>query len=210
MLTYMMEVVWTSLKNFCKNILAIKLTRKQAIFGCVACGIIVGAGFLFLYLLRAHSYLGDDPSACVNCHIMSPYYATWNHSSHSRNATCNDCHVPHENIARKYFFKGTDGLKHVYMLLTKSERQAPQAEDASAQVIMNNCIRCHDGLTQTMVKAGKVDYMMTKVGEGKACWDCHRDVPHGGKNSLSSAPNAIVPNPPSPVPEWLQHVMSRK
>ena len=39
-------------------------------------GLIVGGGLFFLYMLRAHTYLGDDPAACVNCHIMGPYYAT--------------------------------------------------------------------------------------------------------------------------------------
>ena len=159
-----------------------------------------------MYLLRAHTYLADDPKACINCHIMTPYYATWMHSSHGRDATCNDCHVPHENMVKKYFFKGTDGMKHVFAFVTHSERQAPQAQDESAQVIMNNCIRCHTELNTELVKTGKVDYMMTKAGEGKACWDCHRNVPHHGKNSLASTPNTVVPLPDSPVPSWLQRM----
>ena len=48
---------------------------------------------------------------------------------------------------------------------------------------------------------------MTLTGDGKACWDCHRDVPHGGMNSLSSTPAALVPYPESPVPEWLQKLI---
>ena len=127
----------------------------------IVCGVLVGGGGLFMYLLRAHTYLGDDPAACVNCHIMASYYATWMHSSHSRDATCNDCHVPHENIVKKWAFKGMDGMKHVGAFLTKSEPQAIQAEAASAQVIMNNCIRCHTQLTNEFVDAGKIDYMMT-------------------------------------------------
>ena len=85
-------------------------SKKQKMIGIILMGIIVGAGGLFLYMLRAHSYLTDEPSACVNCHIMTPYYATWMHSSHSRNATCNDCHVPHDNLVSKWFFKGKDGM----------------------------------------------------------------------------------------------------
>ena len=138
---------------------------KSKIIAVIVTGVIVGGGVLFMYMLRAHTYLGDDPAACVNCHIMSPYYATWFHSSHARDATCNDCHVPHENAVKKWTFKGIDG---------------------------------------------KIDYMLSQVGEGKACWDCHRDVPHGGKNSLSTAPGAIVPLPESPVPEWLQKMIDNK
>ena len=184
---------------------------KQKVFLIVCAGIVIGLGALFLYLLRAHTYIADDPSACVNCHIMTPYYASWSHSSHGRDATCNDCHVPHQNLAMKYGFKAMDGMKHVAYFVTHSERQAIMAEDMSAQVIMDNCIRCHTQLNQEFVKTGRMGYMKTKRDEGKACWDCHRNVPHGGMNSLSSTPNAesVTPLPPSPVPEWLQRLMSK-
>ena len=184
---------------------------KQKVFLIVCAGIVIGLGALFLYLLRAHTYIADDPSACVNCHIMTPYYASWSHSSHGRDATCNDCHVPHQNLAMKYGFKDMDGMKHVAYFVTHSERQAIMAEDMSAQVIMDNCIRCHTQLNQEFVKTGRMGYMKTKRDEGKACWDCHRNVPHGGMNSLSSTPNAesVTPLPPSPVPEWLQRLMSK-
>ena len=178
----------------------------------IAAGVIVGWGGLFMYLLRAHTYfIGDDPSACVNCHIMTPYYATWSHSSHGRDATCNDCHVPHQNLAMKYGFKAMDGLKHTVYFVSHAERQAIMAEDMSAEVIMDNCIRCHTQLNQEFVKTGRISYMMAKRGEGKACWDCHRNVPHGGMNTLMATPNAefVTPLPPSPVPEWLQKILTK-
>ena len=184
---------------------------RQKVWLLILGGVIVGLGLLFLYLLRMHTYLvGDDPAACVNCHIMSPYYATWSHSSHGRDATCNDCHVPNGNILSHYAFKGMDGMKHVAYFVTHSERQAIMAEDASAEVIMDNCIRCHRQLNTEVVKTGRIDYMEAKRGEGKACWDCHRNVPHGGMNTLTSTPNAEtqVPIPPSPVPEWLQKMLN--
>lgn len=140
---------------------------KWKVAAVIIGGVIVGGGALFMYMLRAHTYLGDDPAACVNCHIMTPYYATWFHSSHARNATCNDCHVPHENAVKKWTFKGMDGMKHVAAFLTKSEPQVIQAHEASSEVIMNNCIRCHTQLNTEFVKTGKIDYMMSQVGEGR-------------------------------------------
>lgn len=186
------------------------LSRRQKIFACAVCGVLGGLLLLFMYLLRMHTYVaGDDPAACVNCHIMSPYYATWSRSSHGRDATCNDCHVPNGNIASHYFFKGADGMKHVAYFITHREHQAIKAEDPSAEVIMDNCIRCHRQLNTEFVKTGRIDYMEAKRGEGRACWDCHRNVPHGGMNSLSGTPWAEtqVPLPPSPVPEWLQKML---
>lgn len=186
---------------------------RQKVGLLILAGIIVGLGAMFMYLLRAHTYfIGDNPSACVNCHIMTPYYATWSHSSHGRDATCNDCHVPHQNMVMKYGFKAMDGLKHTAYFVAHSERQAIMAETMSAEVIMDNCIRCHTQLNQEFVKTGRIDYMMAKRGEGKACWDCHRNVPHGGMNSLMATPNAeaVTPLPPSPVPQWLQGLLSKK
>jgi len=186
------------------------LTYKQKIFAIVFAGLIVGLACLIGYLLRMHTYLGDNPTACVNCHIMTPYYATWSHSSHGRDATCNDCHVPHSSTAAKYLFKGMDGMKHVAYFVTHSERQAIMAEDMSAEVIMDNCIRCHKQLNQEFVKTGRITFMEAKRGEGKACWDCHRNVPHGGMNSLSATSAANVPIPKSPVPSWLQKALGSK
>ena len=168
----------------------ITLSYRQKVVGLVLCGVIVGLGALFAYLLRMHTYIiGDDPAA--------------------RDATCNDCHVPHTSLAAKYFFKGLDGMKHVGYFVTNSEHQAIMAEEASAEVIMDNCIRCHTEINTRMVRTGKIDYMLAKRGEGFACWDCHRNVPHGGMNTLSSTPGAETqaPIPPSPVPEWLQKAL---
>ena len=151
--------------------------------------------------------MSDEPSTCVNCHIMGPYYATWSHSSHSRNATCNDCHVPHENAAKKWFFKGMDGMRHAAVFMMRGEPQVIQAIDESAEVIMNNCVRCHTQLNTEFVNTGRIDHNMAMAGEGKACWDCHRDVPHGGSNSLSSTPSAIVPYPKTNTPQWLKDML---
>jgi cytochrome c nitrite reductase small subunit len=149
--------------NLCSKLIVYKKPvdkRTENLLNCHG-GKLCGLGCLFLYQMRMHTYLiGDDPAACINCHVMTPYYATWSHSSHFRDATCNDCHVPHQNVIKKYFFKGMDGMKHVGYFLTYSEHQAIRAEDASAEVIMDNCIRCHTQLNQEFVKTGRIDYMM--------------------------------------------------
>ena len=186
----------------------IKLPRRWIMPLIVVGGIAAGLGMYTIYVSRAYSYLSDDPSACVNCHIMTPYHHSWMHSSHAMWANCNDCHVPHENIARKYLFKAKDGLYHSYVFTMRSEPMAIRPRTESYQVIMNNCIRCHSQLNQDFVKTGMITYVeATEHGMGKACWDCHRNVPHGGKNSLSSTPNALVPYPKSDLPEWLNKIV---
>ena len=109
-------------------------------------GIVIGlCGYIF-YLSKAHSYLSDDPKACVNCHIMEPEYATWLHSSHGRNTVCNDCHVPHDNVFRKYYFKANDGLRHATMFTFRMEPQVIKMHAPGQKVVQENCIRCHSTL----------------------------------------------------------------
>ncbi len=176
----------------------------------IAGGLLAGLGAYTVYMSRAHSYLSDEPSACVNCHIMSPYYQSWNHSSHARWTNCNDCHVPHNNVFAKYAFKAMDGLYHSAVFTVKGEPQVIRPREASNNVIMENCIRCHTQLNTDFVKTGMITYTEAKNGEGKACWDCHAQVPHTKISNLGSSPNALVPLPESPVPDWLKKVMKER
>ena len=172
-------------------------------------GLVTGLGAYTIYASRAHSYLSDEPSACINCHIMIPHYQSWSHSSHREWAHCNDCHVPQDNIISKYAFKAADGLYHSTVFTLRNEPQVIHARNASKGVIMENCVRCHTQLNTEFVKTGMISYSQASKGEGKACWDCHRDVPHTTVRNLSSSPNAVAPLPKSPVPTWLKEMTKK-
>jgi cytochrome c nitrite reductase small subunit len=101
-------------------------------------------------------------------------------------------------------------MRHAAVFSMRGEPQAIQAIDESAEVIRNNCIRCHTELNTEFVKTGRADHPMVRAGYGKACWDCHRDVPHGRRNSLSSTPSALVPYPKSHVPDWLKNITGQQ
>jgi len=161
-------------------------------------------GFAF-YTSNAASYLSDKPETCVNCHIMAPEYATWGHSSHREHASCNDCHVPHNNDFNKWYFKAKDGMRHAYVFTTRGEPQTIFIKEAGVEVVQNNCVRCHDNLVTDAKLLAQTDVYNNHF-EDRLCWDCHREVPHGRVNSLSSVPNARVPLLTSPVPEWLREL----
>ncbi len=169
----------------------------------IAAGIFTGLGLFVFYLGKAHSYISDRPEACVNCHIMAPQYATWNHSSHREKAHCNDCHVPHNNVFNKYYFKANDGLRHSFLFTLRKERQVIRILEPGANVVQNNCIRCHEHLLVDSKLEASVA-MYREVREGRRCVECHQEVPHGRVNSLSSVPFARVPLLQSPVPDWLR------
>jgi len=172
-------------------------------------GILIGLVLFLFYVSKAHSYLSDNPATCTNCHIMSPQYATWQHSSHREVAHCNDCHVPHNNFVNKYYFKAKDGLRHATMFTLRLEPQVIFIHEAGAEVVHQNCVRCHEKLLKDPKLVASVTAHSAHMTDRK-CWDCHRETPHGRVNSLSSVPNARVPLPESPVPEWINEYIQNK
>ncbi|WP_167618582.1 cytochrome c nitrite reductase small subunit [Maribellus sediminis] len=165
--------------------------------------IFAGLVLFLLYVSKAHSYLSDNPATCTNCHIMAPQYATWQHSSHREVAHCNDCHVPHNNVFNKYYFKAKDGLRHATIFTLRKEPQVIYIHEEGAEVVQNNCIRCHQKLLEDPKLIGNIEAHKAHR-EDRRCVECHREVPHGRVNSISSVPNAQVPLPESPVPNWIK------
>jgi len=148
------------------------------------CGVCAGLGLATVRVSEAQSYLSDDPRACINCHVMTTQYATWQHSSHARVATCVDCHVPHSSLVAKYAYKVRDGLRHTTIFTLGLEPQVIRASAAAKHVIQDNCVRCH---SRQLLHAELL------VSSGRSCVDCHREIPHGLVDSLSAAPNARRP-----------------
>jgi len=173
----------------------------------VVLGIFFGLLLFTVYISKAPSYLSDDPATCVNCHIMAPQYATWFHSSHREVTNCNECHVPHNNVLNKYYFKAKDGLRHATIFTLRKEPQVIFIKEAGKRVVKENCMRCHSDLLsghESVVKS--LNYQ--SGWEERSCIECHRETPHGRVNSLSATSNARVPLPPSPVPEWMKRYMT--
>lgn len=183
-------------------------------YATVLVAAIFGLGLYLIRLSNAASYLSDDPQACVNCHIMTPQYITWTHSSHREVAHCNDCHVPHNNIANKYFFKAKDGAYHASIFTLRSEPQVIKALEPSIKVIQSNCIRCHEDQVTDAKLIGLVENHHPHRTD-RICWECHREVPHGKVRSLASVGHQIEPirahAPPDLeiIPKWLKESMQK-
>lgn len=170
-------------------------------------GVLTGIILLIFHISNATSYMSDDPEACINCHVMIPQYANWQRSSHFLHATCNDCHVPQDNILRKYYFKASDGARHSTMFTFRLEPQVIQIKKEGINVVQENCVRCH---TNTVHKTSlfNIEAVDSQDEREKLCWNCHREVPHGRVRSLSSTPYAIVPRLKPVIPEWLESYMT--
>lgn len=172
-------------------------------------GILAGLFFYLGHISRVASYLSDEPSTCMNCHVMAPQYATWSHSAHREKTNCNDCHVPHNNVVNKYFFKAKDGIRHATMFTLRREPQVIFIKEEAKQVVQENCIRCHlELLSDQKVNTYTMDYQHFRTE--RLCWECHRETPHGRVNSLSSVPYARVPVATSRLPRWLEKKRDKK
>jgi cytochrome c nitrite reductase small subunit len=151
-------------------------------------GVFAGLGIFTAHISRAPSYLSDDPTTCVNCHIMGPQYLTWQHSSH-RSVSCNDCHVPHDTIVNKYLFKAQDGMRHATMFTLRLEPEVIRLSSGAIPVVEANCRRCHEHVV------GEIHARKWETGDPR-CWDCHRETPHGRSRSLSITPTELRPQLP--------------
>ncbi len=170
-------------------------------------GSIIGLSLFLAKESEVVSYMGDDPKTCVNCHVMTSEYNSWMHSSHREWASCNDCHVPHDNVLNKYYFKAKDGLYHASVFTMRNEPQVIQMKEASQEVVQNNCIRCHTNqITDVKLSSWLENHKENRTE--RQCWECHRETPHGKVHGLSSTKYTIAPIPTSPVkdvvPDWLK------
>jgi cytochrome c nitrite reductase small subunit len=168
---------------------------------------LIGLGGVVFHVSRASSYLSDNPTTCVNCHVMAPQYASWFHSRHRETATCNDCHVPHDNPVRHYAFKASDGARHAFMFTFRLEPQVIRIHAAGQRVVQENCVRCHG----VGVHATTLDQVRGDAGglAGMRCWDCHRETPHGRVRGLAAVPYEHIPLPGPSTPGWLRELMQR-
>ena len=171
-----------------------RLSRPWRRALAVAVGAAVGLALLVGRLANATSYLSNEPQTCINCHVMTNAYATWERGSHGRVAGCVDCHVPHSNPVAALAFKASDGLRHSYVFTLRREPQVMRLSAGAVPVVQANCLRCHADPVMMVRVAGP--------GE-RRCWTCHQEV-HGRARSLSSSPHVRRPAVPSAGLDWIK------
>lgn len=151
-----------------------KLT-KMTTFG-VLLAIVVGSlaglgGYTFKYA-EGLSYFSEDPSACINCHIMQPQYDSWQKASHHTVASCVDCHLPHDFIG-KYLAKAENGYYHSKGFTFQDFPEPIFIKEKAAHILQKNCLHCHRDLVHELISGAKTDT------DAVQCVHCHRSVGHG-------------------------------
>jgi cytochrome c nitrite reductase small subunit len=147
-----------------------RVTMLLAVGIALAVGAAGGlGGYTFVYA-RGGSYLGNDPKACANCHVMQDQLDGWFKSSHRAVATCNDCHTP-SGLVPKYFTKAEHGFFHSLAFTTGEFHDPIQIKERSRRVTENACRKCHQDIAH--------DIDTTTVSDASmSCIRCHGGVGH--------------------------------
>ncbi|MES2644369.1 MAG: cytochrome c nitrite reductase small subunit [Myxococcota bacterium] len=136
-------------------------------------GLLVGLGGTTFNYAGGLSYMSEDPTACVNCHIMRPQYDGWQKASHHTVATCVDCHLPDE-FAYKYFAKARNGWFHSKGFTLQDFPEPIRITPPNATILQANCERCH----------GPLVHDASAASGAPTCTHCHDDVGHGERVGL--------------------------
>ncbi|MDH3718383.1 MAG: NapC/NirT family cytochrome c [Planctomycetota bacterium] len=156
-----------------------------------AARVVAVVGALMLLTATVTAFTGWYTSRsefCSSCHIMDPYYASWQESPHG-NVSCIKCHFPPgagEKVRGKMM-----GLVQLVKYVTRSQGPRPVAEVSDA-----SCLRsgCHD----TRLLAGRVEYQgiqfdhtphLQELRGGKKlrCTSCHGQVVQGSHISVTTS-----------------------
>jgi cytochrome c nitrite reductase small subunit len=143
----------------------------------VLLGVLVGLGGYTAVYAEGTSYLSSNPKACVNCHIMTSEYDSWQKGSHHAVATCVDCHLPHDFVG-KWLAKGANGFNHSKAFTLQDFEEPIDIKPLNSRILQRSCLRCHLDLVEHLVgwKAGDAEALQ--------CVHCHRSVGHGERLGL--------------------------
>ncbi len=110
------------------------------------------------------AYFSDDPTACIQCHIMREQFDSWVKSSHHAFATCNSCHLPEGPIV-KWVSKADNGFFHSWAFTFRNHPDPIRIKPRNRAIAEANCVKCHQALTH-------------ELPSDTSCLHCHKDAGH--------------------------------
>src|SRR3954453_21082384 len=144
---------------------------KSSVAIAAMVGTVLGIGLFTFRYAEGLSYFSTDPRACANCHIMNDQYASWTKGPHHGSATCVECHLPHDFVA-KYIAKAENGYHHSKGFTLEDFHEPIMIKPRNAAILQRNCLRCHGDFVHDIVGG-------SKIGSDVTCVHCHRSAGHG-------------------------------
>ncbi len=117
----------------------------------------------------------ETPEFCASCHVMEAEYEAWFHTGAHRRIRCVDCHLPHQNPAVYYMWKGIDGTRDAVMFHTGLVPDRIEISRHGQDVLQDNCLRCHAEA-------------VAMIDKERRCWGCHRRLAHRTSGAMIPEP----------------------
>jgi nitrate/TMAO reductase-like tetraheme cytochrome c subunit len=169
---------------------AVERTLRSRIwlYGLRAAAVLGALLLLMVLFTGAAGVYTSRPQFCRSCHIMEPYYVSWQKSSHA-NVSCIKCHFPPgvgEEIRGKLL-----GLVQLAKYVTASAGPRPVAEIPDA-----SCLR--SGCHETRLLSGRVEFKglpfdhqhhMGELRRGMElrCTSCHSQIVQGAHMTVTTS-----------------------
>ncbi len=149
---------------------------KLRIVTVILVGVTLGVGAFTFHYAEGTAYMSDDPSACLNCHVMRPQFTAWERGRHHAVTTCNDCHVPHDLVG-KWLTKSLNGWHHSKAFTLGGFPEHIRIHEPGLAVVEANCVRCHGQLFHQP----SASHAQNVIDDG--CVRCHPGVAHAAEHT---------------------------
>ena len=162
-----------------------RLLRRIVLRGMVVFG---SLAILLLVMVACAGWYTSRPKFCNSCHIMEPYYKSWQESAH-KDVSCIECHFP-PGIGGKVRGKML-GLVQLAKYVTGTAGTRPSAEIPDA-----SCLR--SGCHETRLLTGRVDFhgipfdhtphlKEGRRGKQLRCTSCHSQIVQGKHMTVTTS-----------------------
>ncbi|OGF58723.1 MAG: hypothetical protein A2Y62_13145 [Candidatus Fischerbacteria bacterium RBG_13_37_8] len=145
--------------------------------------LLIAFGFLFIVFTMQ---MTSTPRFCGTCHIMEPYYRSWQTSSH-RAVACVECHIP-PGITSE-FQKKYEALSMLVKYVTATYGTNPWTE-----IEDESCLKCHERrllvgteLFQNVLFDHRVHLTEMKRGKKLRCTSCHSQIVQGSHIAVTES-----------------------
>lgn len=125
----------------------------------------------------------SQPSFCGRCHVMEPYIAAWEQSSHA-DVNCEKCHLT------PGFFGFVGGKIAGLQVVANYIRGDYEDWSFNAAVSNAACLQCHEEITETSIHNADTGILVSHkdiLESGGKCLFCHSTVAHGSAVPAGSA-----------------------
>jgi predicted CXXCH cytochrome family protein len=164
-----------------------RLTPRGVRIATLGAGLVLGFGLVAMVFMVQVS---STPDFCGTCHIMKPYYASWQQSKHNQIA-CVECHIAPgltSEIRKKF-----EAVSMVAKYFTGTYSTNPWAEVDDAA-----CLRCHERrllegkeIFHGVVFDHRPHLTESRRGLHLRCTSCHSQIVQGSHIAVTASTCAL-------------------